>query len=134
MKKVMLSAVLCLTVSLLCTTFCFSADYCFQSVSEDGENIYNYRFAVEALGGTHYSLDGYALKDEAGIEPTHGNAEIAGNEVRMTLNRSGMDEHFWSDTLYVVLDKNTLSSTYKGIFHEYDFVIAPVIKLLNQAA
>lgn len=103
----------------------YIGEYCWRSTSAS-QYVYDYKFGIEIVGQGHILLNGYSkfLGSQDGYEPTHGNAEIDGNDVRMTLNRSGASTegniNLWADTIYVVLSLPNLNGTYKALYQEHD--------------
>jgi len=82
--------------------------------------------AVTDMGNGHYFLNGKETHTEEGetvIGAVHGNAEIVGDKVYMTLHSANSSpDGMGAWTEYVVLDWPSLDGTmeFVGISHEYD--------------
>ena len=104
----------------------YVGDYCWQwQISEEGDTDTGIiRVAVTDMGNGHYFLNGKVTGEgEPSIQAIHGNAEIVGNKVYMTLNGAGADpEEMCTYTVCVVLDWPSLNGTLEviEICHEYD--------------
>lgn len=83
--------------------------------------------AVTDMGNGHFFLNGKMSHTEEGetiIQAIHGNAEIAGDKVYVTVQSALRipDDGMGAYTEYIVLDWPSLNGTIEllGIWHEYD--------------
>ena len=104
----------------------YIGDFCWrwEISAEGGTETGIIRVAVTDMGNGHYFLNGKIIEeDEPSIQATHGNAEIAGDKVYMTLNTTEADhEEMCAYTIYVVLNWPSLNGTFEsiGLCYKYD--------------
>jgi hypothetical protein len=129
MKRIFATVVLA-CVFLLGPTLVFAqpadiGEFCFRAETSTGST-YEYTLQVTDMGNSHFSLNGHVwpvappmvMIINPSFEPLHGVAEIRGDTVYMTLNKSSIlhpaillgDTIVRADTVYVEIPIDTLSN------------------------
>ncbi len=120
MKANVLRFVMSIMFVLMCLVLSFKsakaeevyiAEVCFQVFDDVGAPDWIYKFGVYQKEGNHFALYG----TDSFTEAAHGNLELLGSQIRMTIVGSGedpFDSSAWSETFSAILDLSTLSGTY----------------------
>ncbi len=108
---------LCLSFKSAKAEDVYLGDFCWQVFDDVGAPAWIYKFGVYANEGGHFVLYGTdSLTDAA-----HGNAEIVGSEVKMTIVSSGREgSGGFSEIFNASLDISTLSGTWRSVGDDYD--------------
>jgi len=94
----------------------YLGEFCWQD-SEGGIT----KLAVTDMGNGHYLLNGILTEDEGEIGVMHGNAEIVGDKVYMTITAAGSaEDETWSWTGSFILELATLNGKREGVSIGYD--------------
>lgn len=129
MKKILTTlAVICLFS--LCSTVAFAqptdiGEFCFRAETSTGST-WEYTLQVTDMGNSHFALTGHVFPVappgimiiNPSFEPLHGVAELRGDTVYMTINKSSMlesallfgDDFLRADTVYVNMPASTLTN------------------------
>ncbi len=109
---------ICMSISKAEAQQTYLGEFCWQTFDDVGAPATFYKFGVYANEGGHFVLYGTdSLTDAA-----HGNAEIVGSEVKLTIVISGRDGSGggFSEIFNASLDISTLSGTWRSVGDEYD--------------
>jgi hypothetical protein len=110
----------------------YLGEFCWQGQG-DGETG-TLRLAVTDVGGGHFLLNGRMTNSSTpATGAIHGNAEVVGNNVLMTLNESHIDQFATSmTTCSAVLSPSSLGGTIKCIGQDFNYSMA-AFEPLNHA-
>ncbi len=99
----------------------YLGDFCWQ-IFKNEVPAWVYKFGVYEKEGRHFAL--YGLEDAGGgrITAAHGNAELVGGNIVMTVVGSGYEEASgaFNETFNAVLDAATLGGTWHSLGVLYD--------------
>lgn len=119
-------SIFCLTGLYLQNVYAsdYLGDFCWQA--KGGEVIL--KLGVSHIGGGHYIVSGKL--DEGTLRgPVHGNAEIEGENVYVTLVGTEKDDDEISNQIYhIILNINTLNGTVESIEHQYNYYEVPAFE------
>ena len=117
-------------LSLLIVLFFFATTSKLQAETYRGESCWQvsggdnwvYKFGVYEKEGGHYELYGTDDDGEGDITAAHGNAEVVGSNIKMTIVASGYEAGYgaWDETFNAVLSISTLSGTWHALGLVYD--------------
>jgi hypothetical protein len=80
------------------------------------------KLGILHIGDGHLLVSGKLLDKGHLKEVVHGNAEIEGSNVIVTLNSSDKDDkEIVTGTRHIIIDLSTLNATAEGIFHGYGY-------------
>ncbi len=121
---------LCLSFKSAKAEGVYLGDFCWQVFDEAGAPDWVYTFGVYQKEGNHFALYGTDTDEDPGFAVAHGNAEIVGSVVKMTIVGSGVDSFdssAWSETFSATLDLN-LSGTWRSLSMESNSVGGVVLE------
>jgi hypothetical protein len=140
MKRIFTTLVLT-CVCLLASVLAFAqpvdiGEFCFRAETSTGST-YEFTLQVTDMGNSHFSLNGHVwpvapqgvIIINPSFEPLHGVAEMRGNTIYMTLNKSSVlkpalilgHTMMRADTVYVEMPADTLSNgTFRMIRQTHD--------------
>lgn len=100
----------------------YLGEFCWD-LNVGGQNEAKFKLAVTDMGGGHYIVNGtntFSASNDNAVHAVHGNAEIVGNEVMLTLNSSDGDSVGTSiSTFNIRLNMPSLNGTFRSINQDY---------------
>ncbi len=84
------------------------------------------RLGVLHIGDEHYSISGRHIADDGKVSPIHGNAEVEGSNILMSLNGSKGGGGVESWTFNIILNISTFSGSYDRIKIEHHTEDQPI--------
>ena len=99
----------------------YLGDFCW-TIAQDGVPMGIAKASVSYIGGGHYLLSGKVTAYDGKVYIGHGNAEVEGNSILMSVNGSGRSaEDMESGTVHVVLETATLNGTWESMGHDVNY-------------
>lgn len=95
----------------------YHGEFCWQVFNQSGEPYWKYRFGIYEKEGGHFALYGSIDYGDNGVSASHGNAVLAGGNIKLTIVSADHEEgdEVWAETFAAKLNSSTLSGTWNAL-------------------
>ena len=95
----------------------YHGEFCWQVFNQSGEPQWKYKFGIYEKEGGHLALFGSIDYGDNGVSASHGNAILAGGNIKLTIVSTDHEEgvEVWAETFAAKLNPSTLSGTWNAL-------------------